>query len=750
MSKDMSINAKFGLDSTGFQQGISEINRKLKLTQEQFNVASTKLGEFANKSELSKLKVDSLSKQFELQQQKVKALEEAYNKSVETKGKDAKATQNLELQLLKAQKQEAQLGNELKKVSSEADNQGGVFQKLQQKLHFTLDDIKTAFGAVGLAAGTYLKGAIDSAVSAEASNKRLIELLQNQGLSAEQATQKVNEFKNSMVKMSTYSGGEAKEALQNLTEKGISVSEAMNMEATVANIAAGRNLSLKEASDLLADAYHGKTKALISLGIATKEELSTKTKKISADGEEAITVTNNKEALKEFTTEKEKYIQQTKEEIQSLQTSEKAHAGKTKEDKEAVAAIKAQIEQKKQLITQTENEIKNAKLNEQATKSGTKATKDASKASLDFDDIQKRLNDRFAGSAQAQLNTYAGQMKQFQNQMGALKTSIGTALLPALTELAKALSAILIPIAQFGTQHPKMIAAILSITAVLGTLIGGLALFQKVVGVLSFALGPLSTALGAAGLSFSSLTLPILAVIAVIAALSFAVYEVINHWSQITGFFSRLWRDTKNLFLEFWNWLKGFVINWGPIILTLIAPFIGIPLLIKQHYGELTNFFSSLFGDIERIFNNLARSALNWGHDLIDGLVNGIKNKIGQVEDAAKSVANKITSYLHFSVPDEGPLTQYESWMPDFMGGLAKGIEQNKHKVTNAIKSLSTDMSVGVKMQTKTAAAGATASNNPSSKNITINFNGSYSFNNKQDIDYFMNSAALMIQRRKM
>ena len=45
------------------------------------------------------------------------------------------------------------------------------------------------------------------------------------------------------------------------------------------------------------------------------------------------------------------------------------------------------------------------------------------------------------------------------------------------------------------------------------------------------------------------------------------------------------------------------------------------------------------------------------------------------------SVASAIKSFLHFSVPDEGPLTDYESWMPDFMHGLAKGIDKSKGAV---------------------------------------------------------------------
>ena len=50
------------------------------------------------------------------------------------------------------------------------------------------------------------------------------------------------------------------------------------------------------------------------------------------------------------------------------------------------------------------------------------------------------------------------------------------------------------------------------------------------------------------------------------------------------------------------------------------------------------------------------------------------KGCINKVADAVKGVANKIKSFLHFSVPDEGPLADFESWMPDFMQGLADGI----------------------------------------------------------------------------
>ena len=97
---------------------------------------------------------------------------------------------------------------------------------------------------------------------------------------------------------------------------------------------------------------------------------------------------------------------------------------------------------------------------------------------------------------------------------------------------------------------------------------------------------------------------------------------------------------------------------------------------------------------------NLAKNAYTWGKDIIEGIVNGIRACIGKVKNAVKSVAETIRSFLHFSVPDEGPLTDYESWMPDFMSGLAKGIEQSRSMVAKAVDSVATDMVISPKMKT--------------------------------------------------
>ena len=61
-------------------------------------------------------------------------------------------------------------------------------------------------------------------------------------------------------------------------------------------------------------------------------------------------------------------------------------------------------------------------------------------------------------------------------------------------------------------------------------------------------------------------------------------------------------------------------------------------------------------------------------------------------------LADRIRSFLHFSAPDEGPLSDYETWMPDFMKGLAGGIEKNRNLVEKAVKDVASDIVLSPKV----------------------------------------------------
>ena len=146
MAKEIgNLNVVVGLDATGFQNGIGNLNREMKKVQSEFRLASTEMGKGGKSLDSLKLKSDSLTKQVELQRQKVAALSSAHQNSVETKGEDAKATQELEIKLNKAKTQLSSMEQNLKRTNQEIELQSSSFYNLGK----TLEPVGKKFQDVG-------------------------------------------------------------------------------------------------------------------------------------------------------------------------------------------------------------------------------------------------------------------------------------------------------------------------------------------------------------------------------------------------------------------------------------------------------------------------------------------------------------------------------------------------------------------------------------------------------------------------
>lgn len=82
-----------------------------------------------------------------------------------------------------------------------------------------------------------------------------------------------------------------------------------------------------------------------------------------------------------------------------------------------------------------------------------------------------------------------------------------------------------------------------------------------------------------------------------------------------------------------------------------------------------------------------ARSALQWGRDLVDNFIQGIKERIERVVETVKQLAQTVKDYLGFSEPDLGPLADFHTYAPDMMELFARGIRENAGLVTDAAAS---------------------------------------------------------------
>ena len=159
-------------------------------------------------------------------------------------------------------------------------------------------------------------------------------------------------------------------------------------------------------------------------------------------------------------------------------------------------------------------------------------------------------------------------------------------------------------------------------------------------------------------------------------------------WNGIRGTVNSVWNGIRNTISSVVNGIKNTVSGafnamWSGIRSTIS----GIYNTIRDGLGNAVNYITGL-----------ASAGWRWGADIINGIVNGIRSCIGAVANAVTDVANTIRSHLHFSVPDEGPLTDFESWMPDFMQGLAEGIEKSRGMVKAAVNSVAANMVISPQM----------------------------------------------------
>lgn len=103
---------------------------------------------------------------------------------------------------------------------------------------------------------------------------------------------------------------------------------------------------------------------------------------------------------------------------------------------------------------------------------------------------------------------------------------------------------------------------------------------------------------------------------------------------------------------------------------------------------DVINLFSDWGNNIGEFFSDLIGRFGDWGRDMIDNLVDGIKSRISAVTDAISSVASTIASYIHFSEPDKGALSNFHTYMPDMIESMVNGINNGRPQLENAMANM--------------------------------------------------------------
>ncbi|MEY0974773.1 phage tail tape measure protein [Providencia rettgeri] len=215
-----------------------------------------------------------------------------------------------------------------------------------------------------------------------------------------------------------------------------------------------------------------------------------------------------------------------------------------------------------------------------------------------------------------------------------------------LRDITKRVTNLISKFGQWAKKNPELVKQITMITLGLGAVLavgGGITLMiAALIGPLAMAKLSLSV-LGIKGSGFLSLLIKpikligtafmmlgraLLAnpIILIITAIAGAAYLIYKYWDDIVPYAKKLWNRVTEIFSQFWEGVKSYVLNWG-----LVG-------LVYQHWDEIVAITSRMWALVKKTISDkwdqivadvkgLPERFKQIGGEIIDSLKNGILEK---------------------------------------------------------------------------------------------------------------------------
>lgn len=295
------------------------------------------------------------------------------------------------------------------------------------------------------------------------------------------------------------------------------------------------------------------------------------------------------------------------------------------------------------------------------------------------------------GAFGRESNTLAGQQQRLGAQFENIKATVGTGLLPVLTQFAGFVNSSLLPglssagrfvnnnRTAFGALagaltavvvvtkvHAGVMKAHAAITATWTALTKGAAVAQRVLNAVMKAnpIGLVITALTALG-----------------AGLVLAYKKSETFRKIVDGAFSAVKAVASSV--------ARFVTSTVPAAFASAAASVGKSWKsVKDGASDALNFIKGIPGKVTAVFSGAATLLYNAGSQLMSGLASGIRNKITDAINEVKAGLSKIKDLLPGSPIKAGPLKPWNGGTPGvlLMDMLAKGITKGGKKAEEAMR----------------------------------------------------------------
>lgn len=293
---------------------------------------------------------------------------------------------------------------------------------------------------------------------------------------------------------------------------------------------------------------------------------------------------------------------------------------------------------------------------------------------------------RAAGDFKRTSGDLANQQKILAAQLENVKARIGTALLPIMTKLANFATDTLVPGLDKLTNWAKNNPTQLKVAA---GIIGGVL-------VVAFTAWAVSAAAAAA--ATIAATAPILAIIAAVAVVAAEIFLLVKNWDKVwkatkritkrildwvTKVFLGIFKAVRDALRSVWNHVRR---TWNLIWSTTIAflrrltagyvdAWRRVVDTVRRRIDQVVSFVRSIPGRVRRALANAGEVLLRRGRQLINGLLQGVRNAMDGIKDWLKRnvwdpIVNAVKSLFGISSPS----TVFMDFGRQMILGLIKGM----------------------------------------------------------------------------
>lgn len=274
---------KWSMDSKGFNDGLTKMNKSMSLLKSEFSATASKLKVFGNSTDQLKNKQEYLTKAMDIQKSKIDVLKNSYDKQVQATGESSKEAQNLAIKLNNQIAYYNKLEIELQQTNKDIEMQTSKWNKLSTSLSNASKKVKD-FGSKLSSIGNTLTLGVTAPLTAigvasfDAASD-MDESINKVQVACGNGANKVIEFSETTLKSFGIAKGSALDMMATFSDMGTGMGlqqqkaneMSMSLVGVAGDLASFKNIRIDVAKTALNGIYTGETESLKQLGIVMTE-----------------------------------------------------------------------------------------------------------------------------------------------------------------------------------------------------------------------------------------------------------------------------------------------------------------------------------------------------------------------------------------------------------------------------------------------------------------------------------------------